>query len=122
MGQVVVKVNGRDFTLSCPDGQEPRIRRLAQYVDAKIGEFVGTVGQVGEARLLLLAGLVIADELSDANEALQQERNRTRGAGGSGGGGGEAPGTSGEALDAAASGIRGVAQRIESIAARLETS
>src|SRR5437764_8881575 len=118
MGQVVVKVNGRDFALSCPDGQEPRIRRLAQYIDGKIGEFVGTVGQVGDARLLLLAALVITDELSDANEALQQERSRTRGAGGSGGGGGESP-RSPEALDAAASGIRGVAQRIESIAARL---
>jgi len=56
MGQVVVKVNGRDFALSCPDGQEPRIRRLAQYVDAKISEFTRTVGQVGEARLVLLAG------------------------------------------------------------------
>ena len=125
MGQVVVKVNGRDFALSCPDGQEPRIRRLAQYVDAKVGEFTRTVGQVGEARLVLLAALVIADELSDANEALQQERNRTRGPGGPGGnlGGGrggpsdETPG----AIDAAASGIRGMAQRIEAIAARIET-
>jgi cell division protein ZapA len=69
MGQVTVPVNGRSYTVSCDDGQEGRIRRLAQYVDAKVGEFVGTVGQVGEARLLLLAALVIADELSDANEA-----------------------------------------------------
>jgi cell division protein ZapA len=128
MGQVVVKVNGRDFALSCPDGQEPRIRRLAQYVDAKINEFTRTVGQVGEARLVLLAALVIADELSDANDALQQERNRARGPGGPGGNlggpGGEAPETPGatdEAIDAAASGIRGVAQRIEAIAARIET-
>jgi cell division protein ZapA len=126
MGQVVVKVNGRDFALSCPDGQEPRIRRLAQYVDAKIGEFVGTVGQVGDARLLLLAALVITDELSDANEALQQERSRPRGPGGPGGGaaggvGGESPEAPG-AIEAAASGIRSVAQRIESIAARIETS
>jgi cell division protein ZapA len=125
MGQVVVKVNGRDFALSCPDGQEPRIRRLAQYVDAKISEFTRTVGQVGEARLVLLAALVIADELSDANDALQQERNRTRGAGGSGGApGGEAPetpGATGGAIEAAASGIRSVAQRIEAIAARIET-
>ena len=69
MGQVTVPVNGRSYTISCDDGQEGRIRRLAQYVDAKVGEFVGTFGQVGEARLLLLAALVIADELSDANEA-----------------------------------------------------
>ncbi len=50
----------------------------------KIGEFIKTFGQVGEARLILLAALVIADELSDANEALQQERSRGRAAGGSG--------------------------------------
>ena len=82
MGQVVVKVNGREFPLTCADGQESRIRRLAQYVDAKVGEFTKTVGQVGEARLILLAALVIADELSDANEALRQERNRQGPAGG----------------------------------------
>src|ERR1043166_7376725 len=59
MGQVVVKVNGREFPLSCADGQEPRIRRLAQYVDAKVGDFTKAIGQVGEARLLLLAGVVL---------------------------------------------------------------
>jgi cell division protein ZapA len=133
MGQVVVKVNGRDFALSCLDGQEPRIRRLAQYVDAKVGEFTQTLGQVGEARLVLLAALVIADELSDANEALAQERNRARAAGGprggpgagpagaAGGEVGQAPGERNGATEAAASGIRNVALRIESIAARLET-
>ena len=124
MGQIVVKVNGRDFPLSCADGQESRIRRLAQYVDAKIGEFTKTIGQVGEARLILLAALVITDELSDANEALQQERNRARSAGGSGGGGqvDAAPaGASAAAVQGAASGIRSMAERIESIAARLET-
>ena len=123
MGQVVVKVNGRDFPLSCADGQESRIRRLAQYVDAKIGEFTKTIGQVGEARLILLAALVIADELSDANETLQQERNRARGAGGSGGGPVEAaaPGAAAGVVQGAATGIRSMAERIEAIAARLET-
>ena len=112
MGEVVVKVNGRDFALSCADGQEPRIRRLAQYVDGKIGEFAKNLGQIGEARLILLAALVIADELSDANEAAQQALNRARAVAGPGG----------EATERAASGIRGIAERIESIAARLETT
>jgi cell division protein ZapA len=116
MGQVVVKVNGRDFPLSCADGQEPRIRRLAQYVDAKVGDFTKALGQVGEARLILLAALVIADELSDANEAVAQERNRSRA------GGGAAEDTGDSATQAAASGIRTAAHRIESIAARIETS
>ncbi len=110
MGQVVVKVNGRDFALSCADGQEPRIRRLAQYVDTKIGEFAKNLGQIGEARLILLAALVIADELSDAIEIVQQERSRSR------------AGSPGEATGAAAAGIRDIAERIESIAARIETA
>ena len=107
MGHVNLTVNGRPFVVTCDDGQEGRIRRLGQYVDAKVAEFVGSIGQVGEARLLLLAALVIADELADANEALQQpERGSARAA----------------AADAAASGINGIAQRVEAIAARLETS
>ena len=112
MVEVVIKVNGRDFALSCAEGQEPRIRRLAQYVDAKIAEFAKNLGQIGEARLILLAALVIADELSDANEALQQERSRARTSGGPGG----------EATEAAASGIRDIAERIEAIAAGIETA
>jgi cell division protein ZapA len=108
MGQVVVKVNGREFALTCADGQESRIRRLAQYLDARVGEFAKTIGQVGEARLIVLAALTIADELADANEALRQERGRSQ---------------TGAAADAAgASGIRAIAERIESIAARIESS
>jgi cell division protein ZapA len=105
MGQVIVKVNGRDFSLACEDGQEPRIRRLSQYVDAKVADFVRINGQVGEARLILLAAILIADELSDANDALQRERS----------GRGAPP------SDNSASTIRDIAQRIESIAARRET-
>jgi cell division protein ZapA len=67
------------------------------------------LGQVGDARLLLLAALVIADELSDTGEALQQERNRP-------------PARDIAAADAVVSGIREIAERIESIAARIETT
>jgi cell division protein ZapA len=112
MGQLVVKVNGRDFALVCADGQEPRLRGLAQYVDAKLGEFAKELGQIGEARLILLAALAIADELSDANDALEQERNR-------------APGSATEANDPSrdtigASGLDEITRRIEAIAARME--
>ena len=109
MAQIVVKVNGREFPMTCTDGQEARIRRLAQYVDSKVAEFTKTVGQVGEARLILLAALVIADELSDANEALRVERSRQAAAGGES----DAPG--------AASGIRSIAERLESVADRIES-
>ncbi|HTW51846.1 MAG TPA: cell division protein ZapA [Stellaceae bacterium] len=111
MGEIVVTVNGRAFPLNCADGEEPRLRRLAQYVDSKIGDFVRMHGQIGEARLILLAALVIADELSDTSDLVRQERNRsTREV---------EPADDGGAM---AAGIRGIARRIESIAARLESS
>src|ERR1700742_4515545 len=98
MSQVSVAVNGRTYAINCDDGQEVRIRRLAQYVDAKVVEFVGSIGQVGEAKLLLLAALVIADELSDANDALQRA-----------------------GCDVAANGVHGMSKRAEAIAARVPT-
>ena len=107
MGQVVVKVNGRDFALRCADGQEARLRQLAQFVDAKVSQFAKELGQVGEARLLLLAALAIADELSDANDALGEARAKA--------------GAPEPAAQAAASSIDAIAERIESIAARIET-
>ena len=106
MGQVVVTVNGRAFPIACADGEEARTRRLAQYLDSKVADFVQAHGQVGEARLILLAALVIADELSEASEAFQTERSRPR-------------------LDetgTAVATIRAIAQRIDAIAARLETA
>jgi cell division protein ZapA len=112
VGQISLTVNGRPFAVTCDDGQEARIRRLGQYVDARVAEFVGSLGQVGEARLLLFAALVIADELADANEALQLERSGARAA--------EAEANT--AAGAAASGIQSIALRVEAIAARLETS
>jgi cell division protein ZapA len=110
MSQVSVTVNGHPYKIECDDGQEPRIRRLAQYLDARVGEFVKNIGQVGEARLLLLAALVITDELSDANEALQQAQSRHR----------AAETAADDAVAAATGGIHGIAQRIEALTARLD--
>jgi cell division protein ZapA len=109
MGEIVVNVNGRPFQLSCDDGQESRIRQLAQYVDSKVGELMRNAGQAGEARLLLMAAIVIADELSDAHEAAARRSVTPR----------VAPTP---AVGPAVSGIHSIAARIESIAARFETS
>jgi cell division protein ZapA len=103
MAEIAVTVNGRSFALSCEDGQESRTRRLAQYIDAKVRDFVKSLGQVGEMRLLLLAALVIVDELAEANQALEEERRRAR-----------------TEAETAAARIADLAARLEAIAARLE--
>lgn len=106
MAEVVVTVNRRAFTLTCGEGEEPRVLRLAEYVAAKAAEFTTAVGEVGEARLLLLAALAIADELAEARE--RGTRNQ------------------GEAADEAlrvgraATGLERLAGRIEALAASLE--
>jgi len=67
-----VAINGRKHQLQCAEGEEPRLRRLAAYVDSRLGELVQQHGQVGDARLLVLVSLLIADELSDAYDEIKR--------------------------------------------------
>lgn len=66
MSQISIAINGRDYSIVCDDGQEEHLSRLADYLDKRVAELVDSVGQIGDARLLLMVGLLIADELSDA--------------------------------------------------------
>jgi cell division protein ZapA len=75
MPLVNVLVNGRAYTVACDEGEEEHLRELGQYLDKRVRELSATVGQVADSRLLLMAGLVIADELSDAMAKLD-ERNK----------------------------------------------
>jgi cell division protein ZapA len=106
MAQVNVTINGRNYPIACNAGEEGRIGELARYVDGKVRGFAKEFGAVGEARLLLLTALVLADELAEARETQNGHHAAGNGA---------AP--VGESL---AGGIDDLAQRIEAIAARLE--
>ena len=66
MGQVSITVNGRDYKIACDDGEEEHLAYLASYISHHADDLVGSAGQVGEARLLLMTALVLADELSTA--------------------------------------------------------
>ena len=70
MAQVDVSVNGQSYRIACEDGQEDRLVDLAAMVDGKVLDLVNQIGQVGSNRLLVMAALIIADELVDLkNEA-----------------------------------------------------
>jgi cell division protein ZapA len=113
VAQVTVTINGRSYPVACGEGEEDRIRSLAQYVDKKVVDFAKSAGAVGEARLLVLASLVLADELAEATESLRRLR-RTPAQ--------PANGHDAGAERALAAGIENLAARIEAIAERLETS
>ncbi len=106
MAQVSVTINGRSYPVACQSGEEPRIAELARSIDEKVRGLAQQLGAVGEARLLLLAALLLADELADAKEALGKK-------------GALANGHASE--DQLAAGIEDLASRIEAIAERLET-
>jgi cell division protein ZapA len=66
MPLVNILIHGRAYTLACDEGEEPHVRELGEFLDKRVRELAGTMGQTGDARLLLMAGLLVADELNDA--------------------------------------------------------
>jgi cell division protein ZapA len=72
MGSVQVTVNGRSYSVACDEGQEAHVVRLGSYLEQKVGQLVKAVGQLGDARLLVMASLMITDELVDTDQALTQ--------------------------------------------------
>lgn len=64
--QVVVKVNDRPYAMQCDPGEEEHLSELAQLIDTEVSKLKRNFGQVGDTRLLLMAGLVVADKLASA--------------------------------------------------------
>jgi cell division protein ZapA len=74
MGQVTVRVGGYSHPVSCEDGQEAHLVALASEVDKRVNSIKAMGGQFGESRLLLLASLLLADEVHDLKVAVAQAR------------------------------------------------
>jgi cell division protein ZapA len=118
MAQISLTVHGRSYQVTCDDGQESHLLKLAEHIDGKMGELEGSVGQVGEQRLLFMACLLIADELYDAQRQVDGlKAGRPAGQGAPAAAGGSASGASEEQASRA---LDACAQRIEAIAARLQ--
>ena len=62
---VEISVNNQIYKISCEEGQEEHIQNLAQFINNELEKLVSSVGQIGEARLLLMTCLIIADKLKD---------------------------------------------------------
>ena len=66
MGHVIVQVNGRPYTMQCPEGEEDHLRELADLLDSEVQRVKQSVGNVGDIRMLVMAGLMVADRLSES--------------------------------------------------------
>ena len=81
MAQLTIRINGYAYTVGCDDGQEPHLLAMAELVEQRINSIKALGGQSGEARLLVLASLLMADELHDTNRELAKLRNQPQPAG-----------------------------------------
>jgi len=72
MSSVNVTINGRQFRMACEDGQEGHLTKLAQELDARIEALRGNFGEIGDNRLIVMAALTVADELSEATNRLRR--------------------------------------------------
>ena len=77
MARVSITINKQTYEIACADGEEQHISNLAKVLDAKVGELVGAIGQAGESRLLAMAGLLMADDMAEAQEDLVKLREQT---------------------------------------------
>lgn len=74
MARVSITINANTYEIACADGEEQHILDLAQVLDGRVGELVAAIGQAGEARLLAMLGLLMADEVAELKDEVQRLR------------------------------------------------
>jgi cell division protein ZapA len=71
MNHINVTINGRQYRMACEEGQEIRLLKLAESLEQRIETLRGKFGEIGDARLTVMAALTVCDELLDTNARLR---------------------------------------------------
>ena len=72
MAQVTVRINGYAYTVGCQDGEEQHLLSMAAEVERRIESIKAVAGQSGESRMLVMAALLMADDLFEMGRALRE--------------------------------------------------
>jgi cell division protein ZapA len=72
MAQVNVSINGRQYRMACEDGQEDHLRSLAKALEERIGTLRGQFGEIGDARLMVMAAMTVADDAMEAGKKVRK--------------------------------------------------
>jgi cell division protein ZapA len=70
MASLTINICGRSYDIACEDGQQEHVTRLAHAIDLRAQGILHQVGQVGEARLLVMLCLVLQDEIADLKASM----------------------------------------------------
>ncbi len=71
MNHINVTINGRQYRMACEEGQEIRLLKLAESLEQRIEMLRGKFGEIGDARLTVMAALTVCDELVDASARIR---------------------------------------------------
>ena len=71
MSHINVTINGRQYRMACEEGQEVRLLKLAESLESRVESLRGKFGEIGDARLTVMAALTACDELLDASNRIR---------------------------------------------------
>ena len=74
MANVNIKFNGKDFLLSCDDGQEEHLEELLTHINEKFSNLKNDLGNIGENKLLLITSVQIMDEYFETKKKVEQKK------------------------------------------------
>ena len=75
MANVNIKFNGKEFLLSCDDGQEDHLEELALHLNKKFEELKSDLGNIGENKLLLISSIKVMDEYFETKKKINEKKN-----------------------------------------------
>ena len=74
MANVNIKFNGKDYLLSCDDGQEESLKKLTSFLDKKYSELKKKLGNIGENKLLLITSIKLIDEHFNLRQKITEQK------------------------------------------------
>ena len=72
MPEVNVEINGRKYRMACEEGQQSHLIGLAERFNAHVEGLKGAVGEIGDNRLTVMAGIAVVDELAEAERRIKE--------------------------------------------------
>ncbi|WP_294643182.1 cell division protein ZapA [uncultured Aureimonas sp.] len=70
MPQIAVTIDGKTYRMACAEGEEEHLLGLGAGLDARVSQLRGSFGEIGDLRLMVMAALMVADELDEAKGRL----------------------------------------------------
>ncbi len=71
MPEIIVNINDQDYAIVCDPGEENHLKQLSSKIDFKVRELTKRFGKIGETRLMVMASLLIADEIHELNKKIE---------------------------------------------------